>query len=115
MTNHARGHEAEKYAAAYLKEQGYKILDMNWRRPRAEIDIIAQKRRGPVTFIEVKYRQSAAQGTGLDYITPRKLAQMQFAAELWVSERAYDGELTLAALEMTGEDYQVSDFIANIS
>lgn len=114
MTNHSRGHEAEQYAAKYLKKQGYKLLDINWRRPRAEIDIVAQKKRGPVTFIEVKYRESADQGSGLDYITTHKLEQMQFAAELWVAENQYDGEYTLAAIELAGPKFEVTDFVPEI-
>lgn len=115
MTNYAHGHEAEKHAAAYLKKQGYKILEINWRRPRAEIDIVASKKRGPVTFVEVKYRESDGQGNGLDYITSRKLQQMRFAAELWVTENRYDGEYVLAAIEVSGEDYRISDFIAELT
>lgn len=114
MTNYAHGHEAEKLAAEYLKRQGYKILELNWRRPRAEIDIVAQKKRGPLTFVEVKYRQHDTQGGGLDYITPRKLVQMQFAAELWVAENSYEGEYVLSALEMSGEDYAVSNFLPEL-
>jgi putative endonuclease len=114
MTNYAHGHDAEKYAAAYLKKQGYKVLELNWRRPRAEIDIVARKKRGPVMFVEVKYRESDKQGGGLDYITPRKLTQMQFAAELWVTEHNYDGEYVLAALEISGVDFAVTNFIESI-
>lgn len=114
MTNHSRGHDAEQHAAAWLKKQGYKLVEINWRRTRAEIDIIARKKRGPVTFIEVKYRESANQGSGLDYITPHKLQQMQFAAELWVSENRYNGECVLAGLEISGPDFNVTNFIPEI-
>jgi len=114
VTNYKHGHDAEKFAAEHLKKQGYKVLELNWRRPRAEVDIVAQRKRGPVLFVEVKYRETDAQGNGLDYITPRKLARMQFAAELWVSENHYDGEYTLAALELTGDDYRVTNFLPDI-
>jgi putative endonuclease len=114
MTNYAHGHEAEKRAAEYLKKQGYKILELNWRRPRAEIDITASQKRGPVVLVEVKYRENAAQGGGLDYITPRKLTQMQFAAELWVAESGYDGEYVLAAIELSGSAYAVTHFLSEI-
>ena len=114
MTNYSHGHEAEKIAADYLKKQKYKILDLNWRRPRAEIDIVAQRKHGPVTFVEVKYRTNDAQGAGLDYITGRKLEQMQFAAELWVAEHNHTGEYVLAAIELSGDTYQVDTFIEEL-
>lgn len=115
MTNYANGHEAEKYAAEYLKNNGYKILAINWRRPRAEIDIIAQQKHQPILFVEVKYRQHTKQGSGLDYITDRKLQQMAFAAELWVAENRYDGQIELGAMELTGETYAVTNFVSAIS
>lgn len=115
MTNYAHGHNAEKVAAAYLEQQGYRIIAINWRHPRAEIDIIAQNTDGQVLLVEVKYRRSTAQGSGLDYITPRKLHQMHFAAELWAAITRYSGEYTLAAIELTGDDYQVVGFIEDIA
>lgn len=114
MTNYAHGHEAEKYAADYLKKQGYKILELNWRRPRAEIDIVASKKRGPITFVEVKYRENNHQGGGFDYITLTKLEQMRFAAELWVAENRYSGEYVLAALELSGPTYTITDFLPEL-
>lgn len=114
MTNYAHGHEAEKVAAEYLKDSGYKIIALNWRHKRAEIDIIARKKRGPLTFVEVKYRETAAQGGGLDYITPTKLSQMAFAADLYVTTERYDGEYTLAAIEVSGPSYTIGSFISEL-
>jgi Holliday junction resolvase-like predicted endonuclease len=33
----------------------------------------------------VKYRRNANQGSGLEYVTSKKLEQMRFAAENWVA------------------------------
>ena len=114
MTNYARGHEAEKIAARHLESMGYKIIALNWRHARAEIDIIAQKksllRSQPLVFFEVKYRETDRQGRGLDYITPRKLQQMQFAAEIYVSANQYRGDYELAAIEMSG-DYIIDQIV----
>lgn len=114
MTNYSHGHDAEKVAAEYLANRGYEVIALNWRRPRAEIDIIAQKAGEPVRCIEVKYRQTDHQGQGLDYITPSKLRQMEFAARLWASESRYNGEYTLAAMELSGPDYKITEFIEEL-
>jgi len=114
MTNVARGHQAEAVAADYLRKHGYKIVAINWRRPRAEIDIIATAKHQPLVFVEVKYRQQSHQGSGLDYITTRKLAQMQFAAELWVQENRHRGEYALAVIELTGPNFTVSQFVPQL-
>lgn len=120
MTNYSHGHDAEKVAAQYLETLGYTVVALNWRHARAEIDIIAQKRprlraKGPVVFFEVKYRKSDEQGNGLDYITSKKLTQMRFAAELWVSTTEYEGEYTLGAVEVAGENYEVTQLLENLS
>lgn len=114
MTNYAHGHEAEKIAAEHLAGRGYKIVALNWRRPQAEIDIIAHKHGDPVRCIEVKYRQTTDQGSGLDYITPSKIRQMEFAAKLWANENRYSGEYTLAAMELSGPDYEITEFIEEL-
>lgn len=119
MTNYSHGHDAEKVAARYLEEKGYSILALNWRRPRAEIDIIAQRRprfrhHGPVICFEVKYRKTDNQGRGFDYVTPRKLAQMQFAAELWATENNWGGDYALGALELAGPEYSVTGFLEEL-
>jgi Holliday junction resolvase-like predicted endonuclease len=120
MTNYATGHAAEKVAAEYLAKQGYDVLDINWRHKRAEIDIIARKhkrfgRQYPLIFFEVKHRKNDTQGTGLEYITPVKIRQMAFAAELYVAISGYVGDYMLGAIELTGQDYAITQVIENIT
>jgi Holliday junction resolvase-like predicted endonuclease len=102
MSNYTAGHLAEKRAADYLKVQGFKILELNWKTRYCEIDIVVEK-GSVVYFVEVKYRQTDKQGYGLDYITPRKLKQMQFAAEVWVQTRHWQGGYQLAAVGIDAE------------
>lgn len=113
MTNHSVGHAAERHAAEYLTQHGFKLVDCNWRTRYCEIDIIAQNKK-TIYFIEVKYRRTSLQGDGLDYITPKKLQQMQFAAEVWVAEHGWTGEFCLAAIEVAGERFQVTDFVTDV-
>lgn len=112
-TNYTRGHLAEEYAADFLEEQGFTIQELNWKTRWCEIDIIAIK-QDVVYLVEVKYRKSTKQGMGLDYITQQKLKQMQFAAELWVSNNNWLGEYQLAAVEITGQDFRVTNFVTEI-
>jgi len=101
MTNYQTGHDAEKVAAQYLENIGYKILELNWKTKYCEIDIVAEK-ENKVYLVEVKYRKTAEFGSGLEYITPKKLNQMKFAAELWVSQHDWKNDYSLAAIEIDG-------------
>ena len=55
LSHYHAGMAGEEIACAYLTEQGYTILERNWRRKGGEIDIIAEK--SPyLVFAEVKTR-----------------------------------------------------------
>ena len=72
------GKSGESCAIQFLKRQGYRILETNYRTPWGEIDVIA-KERDILCFIEVKTRQSAAKGSPLEAVSTlkqRKLARM---------------------------------------
>jgi putative endonuclease len=113
MSTTETGKKAERAAATYLEMRGFKILELNWRRPRAEIDIVATK--GDATyFVEVKYRKTNAQGGGLDYITSGKMNKMRLGALLWVEENKFRGEYQLAAVEVAGPNFVVEHFIDNV-
>lgn len=108
MSSFTRGRQAEARAAAFLEEQGYAIKSQNWRTRRCEIDIIAEK--DTVTyFVEVKYRSSPKQGTGMEYVTPAKLRQMRYAAETWISENEWKGECSLSVISIDGEQITFID------
>lgn len=77
------GRIAEGVAADYLISCGYRVVARNWRTKLCEIDIIAHKDKD-LCFVEVKYRHNDSCGDGLDAITPRKLQQMRFAAEVYM-------------------------------
>jgi putative endonuclease len=102
------GQYGEGRAADFLRQHGYKIIATNWKTPRCEIDIIAKRRR-KLWFVEVKYRSSSSGGYGYEYVTPKKLEQMRYAAETWVHSHDYRGEYRLAVLSVDGEDITFID------
>lgn len=107
------GRLAEHSAAEYLQRQGFEILAQNWRTRWCEIDIVA-RRYTKIYFVEVKYRGGDFWGTGIEYITPKKLLQMRFAAEFWQSKYQIDTDYFLSAVELTGDPPEVTEWIEDI-
>ncbi|MDQ5972180.1 MAG: ribonuclease [Patescibacteria group bacterium] len=108
MNTTAVGRRAEAVATNYLRAQGYKIVARNWRTRYCEIDLVAQ-RQAVICFVEVKYRQTARQGSGFDYLTTQKLRRMRFAAEVWVHRHGWTGDYRLGAVQVEGPEFTVSD------
>jgi putative endonuclease len=80
------GREAEGLAQRYLAAQGWRLIAVNQRVGRGELDIIA-RRGGVLAFVEVKARRSDACGSPEDAVTIRKQRQIRSLAELWLSSR----------------------------
>lgn len=114
MSTTTTGRQAEAVAAAFLESRGCKVLQQNWRTRWCEIDIVAQRKK-VVYLCEVKYRQTNRQGSGLEYITPKKLKQMQFAAEFWVQTKEWQGDYQLCAIEVSGNDFRLTNVITDIT
>jgi putative endonuclease len=72
------GKNNEFLAAIYLKQQGYHILEQNYRTRMGEIDIIARDNE-TIAFVEVKSRSTAAFGNPKYAVTlqkQRKISQV---------------------------------------
>lgn len=114
MTTFTTGRQAEAAAATYLQARGFEIVQQNFRTRDCEIDIIA-RRRNYLYFVEVKYRRNDMQGGGLDYITQKKLSQMTFAANRWLQDQPAPRGYSLAAIEIYGPDFAVTEFIESLT
>ena len=103
------GRQAEAVAAQWLISHHFSIITKNWRSRFCEVDVIAQK-NGCLYFVEVKYRSSNNQGGGLDYITNKKLGQMEFAANLFMAKYKLPNSYQLCALSV-GPKFEVEEFV----
>ena len=104
----ARGDNGEDAVCKYLVENGHEIVARNWKNKFCEIDIIS-KFNGVLCFTEVKYRRK---GAGLDAIDKKKLEKMRFAAEFYLAKHD-GGAAILAAAEVSGSNYEVTDFLVS--
>jgi putative endonuclease len=115
------GREGEKIAANYLKKNGYRICETNFRCPLGEIDIIARDGK-ELVFIEVKARRSSHLGYPEQAVGIRKQKKMSQLA-LWYLQKQKLGDICarfdVAAVTMLPEGNEISliknafDFVAS--
>lgn len=112
------GRRAERVVADYLKEQGHKIMVMNYKTKFYEIDIISATNE-KIYFTEVKYRKDHSHGTPLEAITKQKEQQMKFAAEAFMKYLSRKLGRTennlprpaLAAAAVSGDDFELEKWL----
>jgi putative endonuclease len=78
------GREGEQAAVDYLKGQGFRILDRNWRCSAGELDIVAVDRHVFVVC-EVKTRSGTGYGTPLEAVGPAKRRRLRRLALAWLA------------------------------
>ncbi|MFW5940322.1 MAG: YraN family protein [Chloroflexota bacterium] len=76
----------ESLAARHLEEEGYEILERNWRCARGEIDLVAQA-GDLLVFVEVKTRRGRRMGLPEDGLTAHKGQKLLQLAERFLYER----------------------------
>ena len=73
------GEKGESLAAWFLKKNGYKIIEQNYRTQLGEIDIIAKEKK-TIVFVEVKSRRSTRFGNPKWAVTPQKQRKISMVA-----------------------------------
>ena len=79
MKRRDTGALGEKLARDFLKKQGYRILETNYRYPEGEVDIVA-KHKDSLVFIEVRTKKSLEFGSPEESITRTKRERLRAAA-----------------------------------
>lgn len=111
LSNKRTGDAAESAVADWLRTKEFEIVERNWKTKFCEIDIIAKK-QDRFYFIEVKHRKQTGQGGGIAAITPRKLRQMTFAAEVYRKfARVIDIDAVLAVVTTHGSPVEIEGLL----
>ena len=77
------GGKYEELAAAYLKEQGFQVIEQNYHCRMGEIDLIAREHEYLV-FVEVKYRENQKGGGPLAAVNYRKQRRISRVARYYL-------------------------------
>ena len=90
MAEHNKiGQLGEQIAQSFLKNKGYRILHVNWRHRRLEIDIIAMDGE-TLVFVEVKTRQTLLFGEPENAVDYKKQRSLIHAANAYVLKHGFD-------------------------
>ena len=79
MKRQDTGNLGEKLAAEFLNEQGYTVLQTNYRCPEGEVDIVARQ-EDCLVFIEVRTKRGKEFGSPEESITPAKMEKLRRVA-----------------------------------
>lgn len=85
------GQRGEKVAQSFLLEKGYKILHVNWRNRKSEIDIIAMD-GDTLVFVEVKTRQTNHFGDPENAVDYKKQRRIIRAANAYVLKHRIEND-----------------------
>ena len=86
------GQVGEQLAADFLVQQGFEIVERNYRYKHSEIDLIVKKANWLI-FVEVKSRSSYAYGHPEEYVDYQKVKKILEGAEHYIYEIDWQGNV----------------------
>jgi putative endonuclease len=97
------GKEGEELAVRFLKKEGYRIIDKNYRTPFGEIDIIADD-GGVLVFVEVKTRSGDVFGFPFEAVDRRKRDKIRKVALCYLKKIRKEPPARFDVLSIDFED-----------
>jgi putative endonuclease len=99
-----KGQEGERLAARFLEEQGFRILDRNYRNRLGEIDIVAED-TGVLVFVEVRTLEASAGHSPEETIQWKKQRRISRTAEAYIQyKRLEDRPARFDVVSVTLDD-----------
>ena len=104
MQKNIFGKKGEIIATNYLKKEGYKILENNYKNKIGEIDIIA-KDKNFIVFVEVKTRTSSMLGDPLEAIDEQKQFKIRQVATMYLMKtKQLESLIRFDAIAILGDE-----------
>lgn len=95
------GEWGEVVAVDYLREEGYVILERDWRSGHRDIDIVALQGE-TVVFVEVKTRQKEDFGSPVLAVDYRKQRNLQLAINHYIKSHVIDNPVRFDVVTIIG-------------
>jgi putative endonuclease len=102
------GKWGEEEACRYLEARQYKILSLNYRFSKAEVDIIAQ-RENTLVFFEVKVRKNARYGMPETFASLNQRNRIRQAAGQYQIDNQFFGFIRFDIISILGKqgDFEI--------
>ena len=102
------GNIGENNAIKYLIDNGFTILERNYRYKRCEIDIIAQK-DNHIHFIEVKKRKNNIFGYPEEFVSEKQKERIKLAAEDYIFKINWNNKILfdIISIETYKDDIKI--------
>jgi len=78
-----RGRQAEDFALNLLQENGFLLVERNFRCKGGELDLVMRE-NDEIVFVEVRYRRVDDFGDGGESVDQWKQRKLRIAAESWL-------------------------------
>lgn len=99
------GKWGEEYATKYLRDNGYTIVERDWRVGHRDIDIIARTPDNTtVVFVEVKTRTSDVVTKPEQAIDTKKIRSIGMAANIYVKQNNISDLLRFDIITIVGSN-----------
>jgi len=99
------GKKGEQLAVDFLIENGYDIVERNYRFNKAEVDIIAQK-EDVLAIIEVKTRSTTDFGNPQDFVKPKQIKNLVKAVDEYVTVNNLEVDVRFDIIAIVKEEKQ---------
>jgi putative endonuclease len=95
------GARGERLAASFLKKNGYKVMERNYRSKRwGEIDIVAWD-GDTLVFVEVKTRMTSLFGKPQEAVHPQKIRSLKRAGQFYLRQKKVEGPVRIDVVAVT--------------
>ena len=102
------GKWGEDEAALYLEDEGYVIIDRDWKIGKRDLDILALSPDGKtLVVVEVKTRSGEEYQQPEEAVDARKMRNLAIAANTYVKEQKVEKELRFDIVTVVGVGHQV--------
>ena len=95
------GKWGEDLAASYLEEQGYEILERDWKSGHHDLDIVARD-ENTLVIVEVKTRRNRLFGDPEEAIDYKKRLSLQSAANHYVKSHRTKAPVRIDVITIVG-------------